>query len=86
MSISIHTPAKGVTLSGRYVRGYVKHFNPHSRKGSDGIKQTGVFSHDNFNPHSRKGSDAACHPTYMRIVHFNPHSRKGSDEKDSARG
>ena len=35
MTISIHTPAKGVTDSAQRVRAHREHFNPHSREGSD---------------------------------------------------
>ena len=57
-SISIHTPARGVTK--KAMEHYKDHddFNPHSRKGSD-ITHTCTTSHMTyFNPHSRKGSDS----------------------------
>ena len=33
--ISIHTPARGVTLQEKYQKYLITDFNPHSRKGSD---------------------------------------------------
>ena len=33
--ISIHTPVKGVTTALSKDNGFLNHFNPHSREGSD---------------------------------------------------
>ena len=55
--ISIHTPARGVTIGGNAINDYKKNFNPHSRKGSDPFSDALLSAYPNFNPHSRKGSD-----------------------------
>ena len=57
LSISIHAPARGATLSATANYPGVRDFNPRSRKGSDGkeILDEPVMTH--FNPRSRKGSD-----------------------------
>ena len=55
--ISIHTPAKGVTYHGTGSTIKRRHFNPHSREGSDiNDKRRNKIIGD-FNPHSREGSD-----------------------------
>ena len=79
MAISIHTPARGVTHRPHPLRRDPKHFNPHSRKGSD-IVTVALYSYPfHFNPHSRKGSDYGQYVINNRRTNFNPHSRKGSD-------
>ena len=55
--ISIHTPAKGVTLKKDIRDELMFHFNPHSREGSDQIAKRVAHVQHNFNPHSREGSD-----------------------------
>ncbi len=56
-SISIHTPAKGVT-DGKPIKHLIcNDFNPHSREGSDAGSQNANAAFYNFNPHSREGSD-----------------------------
>ena len=55
--ISIHTPAKGVTMTDSSMFLFILHFNPHSREGSDNRKLDNTTKHHDFNPHSREGSD-----------------------------
>ena len=56
--ISIHTPARGVTLRDGIAWVIVWNFNPHSRTGSDddGFHEL-LLVIIYFNPHSRTGSD-----------------------------
>ena len=46
LSISIHTPALGVTICHNTIKHLIMHFNPHSRTGSDEIKGKGVTVSD----------------------------------------
>ena len=99
--ISIHTPARGVTEEyalfsitklfqstlpqGEWQHGGIRtdqqhYFNPHSRKGSDGLLRWFFQYSFDFNPHSRKGSDESVKLRRWFTCNFNPHSRKGSDE------
>ena len=78
-SISIHTPARGVTFTNLYIRCVKWDFNPHSRKGSDWYPINNNSGIQYFNPHSRKGSDVERHFDLVFRNNFNPHSRKGSD-------
>ncbi len=81
--ISIHTPAKGVTLPSESFRRTLD-FNPHSREGSD-TKDGQPKLPNNFNPHSREGSDKAVAETRsLLVLNFNPHSREGSDDNRNA--
>ena len=78
-SVSIHTPAKGVTSSSAVWFKAAKfqstlpqrewrHSIIHDQKG------------ECFNPHSHKGSDRMCFPPMSVTQYFNPHSHKGSDK------
>ena len=55
--ISIHTPARGVTLIKAKVDYIAFNFNPHSRTGSDQRLDALETAVADFNPHSRTGSD-----------------------------
>ena len=77
--VSIHTPARGVTLRQRMHSCVTARFNPHSRKGSDNETFTHLGASAGFNPHSRKGSDHIKQWCVSIPGSFNPHSRKGSD-------
>ena len=57
ITISIHTPAQGVTYLHDTFQVVSTYFNPHSRTGSDGLTGRSLFVRLNFNPHSRTGSD-----------------------------
>ena len=57
-----------------------RHFNPRSRKGSDGPGCYNPYFSGYFNPRSRKGSDLLCRMFFLHLFYFNPRSRKGSDE------
>ena len=57
-SISIHTPAKGVTPILSLPHRFCFHFNPHSREGSDTMCNKILSEVYDFNPHSREGSDS----------------------------
>ncbi len=70
--ISIHTPAKGVTLLRSRNAIDVLHFNPHSREGSDISIHTPA-----------KGVTLLRSRNAIDVLHFNPHSREGSDRSDS---
>ena len=66
-SISIHTPAKGVTFPLPTKATSSEDFNPHSREGSDTMKiLLDKIMLKDFNPHSREGSD--------RIATRSPHN------------
>ena len=79
-SISIHTPAKGVTwalLLGRYL---VSYFNPHSREGSDGNGIIAVDYEHKISIHTpAKGVTGRLGNHGLQKDYFNPHSREGSD-------
>ena len=77
--ISIHTPARGVTLRSETPEDSPGDFNPHSREGSDGKSQYPRLPLHHFNPHSREGSDTSIWRRIAESTHFNPHSREGSD-------
>ncbi len=57
----------------------IRHFNPHSRTGSDFIVFRVISTSSYFNPHSRTGSDLFQRPQMSEGLNFNPHSRTGSD-------
>ena len=57
MSVSIHTPAWGVTYPRAINSVHNNGFNPHSRVGSDGVRYFKRTIKQRFNPHSRVGSD-----------------------------
>ena len=57
-ALSIHTPARGVTLGWTLCIFSYCAFNPHSRKGSDIADTCIEIRLYPFNPHSRKGSDS----------------------------
>ena len=59
VQISIHTPAKGVTIESGWSGMSMGYFNPHSREGSDLSILTTSKQLEHFNPHSREGSDAS---------------------------
>ena len=79
ITISIHTPARGVTNARQKPVHFIVYFNPHSRKGSDNVYIRTTTKEKDFNPHSRKGSDSIVHSSPYQETNFNPHSRKGSD-------
>ena len=56
-----------------------QYFNPHFRKGSDGVGTVVPLDANYFNPHFRKGSDYMGQRVQWWVWHFNPHFRKGSD-------
>ncbi len=47
-NISIHTPAKGVTLKSYRLRSAIYYFNPHSREGSDNLVYITVVKLNKF--------------------------------------
>ena len=79
VSISIHTPAKGVTypkcLSG--IREAISIHTP--AKGVTWQTVTAKRCWHYFNPHSREGSDRKDPERVWDVPDFNPHSREGSD-------
>ena len=84
LAISIHTPARGVTMS--LVLLFMVFCKISIHTPARGVTEVTsffcVFS-IYFNPHSRKGSDYLHTAKKRRKNHFNPHSRKGSDIKVS---
>ena len=52
ISISIHTPARGVTASAGATSSLNVDFNPHSRKGSDIATQKLVVNRDDISIHT----------------------------------
>ena len=62
MGISIHTPAKGVTVQKKPEDVVDLDFNPHSREGSDNELGDNLSEYSDFNPHSREGSDKMRFP------------------------
>ncbi len=69
MPISIHTPAQGVTGVQKAHPHRFRHFNPHSRTGSDNSSSVTSFSACDFNPHSRTGSDMVIlHAIQWRLI------------------
>ena len=55
--ISIHAPAKGATIEGRFINSNQLDFNPRSREGSDRPGKSEKRGLLYFNPRSREGSD-----------------------------
>ena len=78
--ISIHTPAKGVTLS-VVCLGFIRlDFNPHSREGSDDYGKGKHIGRERISIHTpAKGVTGGNVPETETGVYFNPHSREGSD-------
>ena len=79
-NISIHTPARGVTISDSVYRQLYRHFNPHSRKGSDS-NFFSASSRVRFQSTLPQGEWQSTNRFCCFFNHFNPHSRKGSDWK-----
>ncbi len=69
ITISIHTPTRGVTSENESGRpNPFTNFNPHSHKGSD-FNGCVLISHcEYFNPHSHKGSDDITFTAYAHIT------------------
>ena len=57
ISISIHAPARGATVSVGALSTSPRNFNPRSREGSDSVLRPRSGKSDYFNPRSREGSD-----------------------------
>ena len=77
--ISIHTPAKGVTLLSRRLKTWRVNFNPHSREGSD-RPVVDFFAPYSISIHTpAKGVTGILRTLIQRHPNFNPHSREGSD-------
>ena len=85
--ISIHTPAKGVTLTPFPLLSISGYFNPHSREGSDGLVGQRPAPSENFNPHSREGSDLALssHNLVCCISIHTPAKGVTLEESDNSR-
>ncbi len=77
--ISIHTPAKGVTLNANHTKASMRNFNPHTREGCDVTRQLRFSLICDFNPHTREGCDSVpvLYPSIS--LNFNPHTREGCD-------
>ena len=83
-TISIHTPARGVTKTRFICTTYPNHFNPHSRTGSDlnsmYISESVVL----ISIHTpARGVTCSAGRTHFQASYFNPHSRTGSDYFDA---
>ena len=80
LTISIHTPVKGVTCAPGVQRERRHDFNPHTREGCD-IFTTFMSTHRrDFNPHTREGCDYFGRVSVgFRRINFNPHTREGCD-------
>ena len=78
--ISIHTPAKGVTIPFPcYVKNTV-YFNPHSREGSDEVAAYVFKDTTQISIHTpAKGVTFRAKFQEDNLTDFNPHSREGSD-------
>ena len=83
--ISIHTPARGVTLYNlpSYYSECISIHTP--ARGVTNARQKPVHFIVYFNPHSRKGSDWQSQRMNQLRPYFNPHSRKGSDHDSTKR-
>ncbi len=79
LGISIHAPAKGATSFRIRIAIFRDYFNPRSREGSDGTRDSFIDLAGYFNPRSREGSDNGIVASYTRPLDFNPRSREGSD-------
>ena len=79
-TISIHAPARGATIFGKYICHMPGNFNPRSREGSDYKKVSGELHAVIFQstlPRGERRKDHAGQPVWSG--HFNPRSREGSD-------
>ena len=79
LGLSIHTPARGVTVRLEHLvtDTYLSIHTP-----ARGVTlELAHYYHvaPAFNPHSRKGSDKTYFKNVAGFTTFNPHSRKGSD-------
>ena len=78
-TISIHTPAKGVTPCRLSLQIVYIHFNPHPREGGDRPAVRRPVQRTDFNPHPREGGDDRLEGRDKIQLHFNPHPREGGD-------
>ena len=77
--ISIHTPAKGVTIN-EQDEWFSYDISIHTpAKGVTVITIAPCVISCDFNPHSREGSDLNIMLASAKNKNFNPHSREGSD-------
>ena len=80
MRISIHTPAKGVTVFWTNAKIYTVFISIHTpAKGVTKPEESKLKKNIYFNPHSREGSDLTTFKGVRMWQNFNPHSREGSD-------
>ena len=86
VQISIHTPARGVTILSTLLFAVYCDFNPHSRTGSDLYvcldgRQQVISIHT-----PARGVTRTWDSLRWRYANFNPHSRTGSDRVLRLRG
>ena len=79
--ISIHTPARGVTLFTHLDTSHLSISIHTPARGVTDLFHSLCCFLSYFNPHSRKGSDYKSTQRMQGFLYFNPHSRKGSDGK-----
>ena len=81
LTISIHTPTRGVTDNGKQ-EGIYMQFQSTLPQGEWRLHGSLHQFFWNFNPHSHKGSDRIDLLRHLsHLFHFNPHSHKGSDQR-----
>ena len=79
LSISIHAPERGATVSGVPVVTVPIYFNPRPRAGSDGIFKDHI-GYRWISIHApERGATGSSRPHLRRCSHFNPRPRAGSD-------
>ena len=73
-TISIHTPAKGVTHCKFSLQIVYIHFNPHPREGGDRHAVRRPLQRTDFNPHPREGGDCAECGTRLVVMVISIHT------------
>ena len=80
ITISIHTPARGVTQDIPYVAAYLYDISIHTPARGVTIQRICDFAYADISIHTpARGVTSAGQVRSNTDWHFNPHSRKGSD-------
>ena len=79
VTISIHAPTRGATISMMAFRASMRNFNPRSHKGSDRDRGGIAAVHDISIHAPTRGATAKSQVTARTMENFNPRSHKGSD-------
>ena len=81
ITVSIHTPTKGVTGKRSMSEALSRCFNPHTHEGCDCSSHTTYVCDWCFNPHTHEGCDHHLLGNMEMVKSFNPHTHEGCDNK-----